>query len=194
MVMSRDVDAATLAELSSGREIYPVLAVHLDWPGAPVWVHSSVGVISWGGHSWLGLGRFGGIETPEEAGGLASWPLTLTLVGPPDEMDAYLDDPIRNRAASVRWGLLTRRGGNVLVGALNAFFDGYMDAMRDSLTLADGGVERMIRLQAVSGPSARASAQVFHTAENQAAAYPGDTAGELVQNAEAEATAMRWPE
>ncbi|MEC9433868.1 MAG: hypothetical protein VYD87_13275 [Pseudomonadota bacterium] len=183
-----------MAELASGRAIHPVVAVHLDWPGGAVRVHSNAGTLSWGGESWTGVGRFGSVSVPDEGGGLASQSAQLRLIGASDALDDYLDDPIRGRAAWIGWGLVTTRGGATLIGELNEMFAGYMDAMRDVVQAADGGLVRGVLLQAVGGPSQRARAQIHHTAEDQERAFPGDTAGRLVINAEAEGSKTTWPE
>lgn len=196
MVLSRGVDSATKAELSSGRPIFPVIAVYLDWPGGAIRAHSSSGTISWDSQSWLGVGPFGSVSVPGEGFGMASQPATLRLVGVPATLDDYLDDAIRGRDAWVGWGLTTERGGSALIGDLNEMFSGYMDAMVDK-TVAEGGrLARGVTLQAVSGPSQRARASIYHTAEDQERAFPGDTAGRHVINAEAQVSKVQrtWPE
>lgn len=194
MVLSRGVSAADLAEISSGRPLYPVVAIYLDWPGGAVRMHTSTGTITWGGEAWGGVGKFGSVRVPDESAGLASQPIQVRLVGVPDTLDDYLDDPIRGRDTWVGWGLTTKRGGNVLIGELNKLSAGYMDALRDVVEAVEDGWLRGVILQAISGPSQRAKAKIFHTAEDQARSFPGDTAGRHTINAEAEAGKMTWPE
>jgi hypothetical protein len=45
-----------------------------------------------------------------------------------------------------------------------------------------------------NGPSQRSFAEVFHTYEDQIRRFPGDTAGRLTINAEAERDKLTWPE
>lgn len=197
MALSRDIHTDTLAALQ-GPFFYPIIMVYLDWPDAAVRVHSNVGSVSFEGQSWHGVGNFGDIQLPEEASGLAQQPAQLRLVGLPDDLDDYLDDPIRNREGRILFGAVTERAGNILIGEPFEAFTGYMDALRDIVEVQDAsGQKQLVRgvvLNVVSGPSQRSAAEVYHTAEDQARNFPGDTAGRLVINAEAEAGKLTWPE
>lgn len=192
MALTRGIDPATLAALSGVFNV--VIMVRLDWPGSMLRLHSGVGILRYEGQNWSGLGRFGAIDTPEESGGLASSPLTLRLIGAPDEMDAYLDDPIRDRDAWVAVAVTSERAGGRIIGAPIPIFAGYMDALRDEAAAADGNITRSIVLSVAAGPSQRQFAVLAHTAEDQAAAFPGDTAGRHVINAEANSRRRTWPE
>jgi hypothetical protein len=192
-VLVRNVDPALLAALSAP-VFFPIILVYLDWPNAPVRVHSNVGQVSFDSQTWSGVGNFGDMTIPEEAKGLASQSAELRLVGLPDELDAYLDDPIRNRAAKVWFGAVTERTGNVLLAPPAEVFSGYMDAMRDVTAVDDQGLTRGVILTVAQGPSQRARAEVYHTYEDQITAFPGDTAGRFSINIEAEVKKIRWPE
>ena len=192
MVM-RNIHAATKAAIAAGN-FCPVVMVHLDWPGGAVRVHSNAGVISFQGHDWLGIGKFGGIVSPEETVGLAQNSASLQLIGAPDEMDAYLDSPIRGRRGEIWFGVVTERAGNVLIGEPWRVFVGYMDAMRDTIDVADGGSTRVITIDVANGPSQRLSASLYHVDEDQRRSHPDDTAGRLVINSEARQERLTWPE
>jgi hypothetical protein len=131
---------------------------------------------------------------PEEDLGLAAQPAEVRLMGAPDELDQYLTDPIRNREAIIYFGVVTERGGNVLIGQPFEMFVGYMDAMRETVTVEDGVMRRDVVLTVANGPSQRSFAEVFHTYEDQSRRFPGDTAGRLTINAEAERDKLTWPE
>ena len=191
--MARVIHPDTLAAIAAGN-FCPLVMVYLDWPDGAVRVHSNVGTISFGGDDWLGIGKFGGIEIPEESVGLAQQTAALRMIGAPDEMDDYLDSPIRGRMGEVWFGVVTERHGNVLIGEPFRAFAGYMDAMRDSIEAADGGVTRIITIDVANGPSQRLSVSLFHTDEDQRRTHPDDTAGRLVINSEARQRRMTWPE
>ena len=131
-MVGRVIHPDTLAAITAGN-FCPVVMVYLDWPDGPVRVHSNIGTITWQGEEWLGLGKFGGITSPEEGMGLAQSAAGLQLIGAPDEIDAYLDSPIRGRRGEIWFGVVTERAGNVLIGEPFSIFTGYMDAMRDTM-------------------------------------------------------------
>jgi len=191
--LKRNIDPATLAAL--GRTpFYLVVFVYIDWPEGRVRVHSNVGTITWDGEDWTGIGNFGALEMPGEESGLISQPAQLRLVGAPDELDQYLDDPIRDRDGEILFGVVTERAGNVLIGEPFSIYIGYMDAMRDTVEAGDGVLRRDLIIDLAGGPSQRSYTDLFHTYEDQIRKHPGDTAGRLVQNAEAERDKMTWPD
>ncbi|MBB4207288.1 hypothetical protein [Roseinatronobacter bogoriensis] len=192
-MVSRNIHPDTKAAIAAG-SFCPVVMVYLDWPEGPVRAHSNVGPIQWQGHEWLGLGKFAGLSAPEEAAGLAQSAASLQLIGAPDEVDAYLDSPIRGRPGEIWFGVVTERAGNVLIGEPFRIFAGYMDAMRDTIQAADGGITRVITIDVANGPSQRLSASLFHTDEDQRRTHPNDTAGRLVINSEARFERLSWPE
>lgn len=191
--LKRDIHPDTLAALA-GTVLHPVILVYLDWPDGEVRVHSNVGPLEWDGHTWLGVGSFGAIQMPEEATGLGSDPTELRLVGAPDELDARLEDPIRDRDGVVLFGLVTERAGTTLIGEPFEIFSGYMDALRDVVEVNEDEARRDIVISVAPGPSQRDFAEVFHTAEDQARRFPDDTAGRLTINAEAERDKLTWPQ
>jgi hypothetical protein len=193
MALIRTIPPAMQAALDSGH-FYPVTMVHLDWPVAPVFAHGGVGTIEFEGEDWLGVGEFGQIQLPEESPSLAATAAGIRLVGVPPAILAMLDDPIRNRAARVLFGVVTTRGGNVLVADPVEVFAGYMDAMRYVGKVSGLKILHGIELQAATGPSARSAASFYHSYEDQITAFPGDTFGRLFINNEAEAASLTWPE
>jgi hypothetical protein len=118
----------------------------------------------------------------------------LQLVGAPDEIDDYLDAPIRGRPGEIWFGCVTQRAGNVLVGPPFRPFTGFMDAMRDTITADGGDVTRVVAISVADGPSQRLATTIHHTDEDQRLRFPTDTAGRLVINAEARARDLTWPE
>lgn len=191
MGLKRPVHPDTLAALHG--VFHPVVMVYLDWPGGAVRAHSGVGTITWGGHSWFGVGKFGEVEIPGEAPGLAASNVSLSLLGVPPAIWDTLSTPIRNRPGALWAALATKPGGNVLVGSPISLFNGHMDAMRYRLRREDGGVSHVVQVDLGSGPGARSAAAVLHSYEDQIAKFPGDTAGRHLINIEAHVENEPWP-
>ena len=77
----------------------PIAFCMLDFVGEPHFLHSSVGIIPWGGEDWYGLGQFGGLEPITERIGYAPSRLRLTLT----QVSAdYLSDSLNENT----WGRL----------------------------------------------------------------------------------------
>lgn len=194
--LSRGVPAALLTALQAP-VIYPVVLVYLDWPDAPVHLHSSAGEISFQSETFSGVGAFGSVALPDEPVALVARSATLRLLGVGDAIFDYLETPIRNRNGRVYWGALTERGGD-LVGAFE-IFAGYMDARRFVQERRDdgspfGGDMLGVEIDLAVGPSARATASITHSLEDQTRLHPADTAGRHVINAIAALATLRWPE
>ena len=196
--MVRDIDPALLAAMSAP-VWHPILLLDLDWPGGRLRLHSSVGPITWAGYEWGGVGGFGQVTPPGEAFGMAASPITLTLFGlPPDVIDKItapsFEAQARNKRGAAFVGATTEAGGNVLIGDPYRIATGYVDAVR--YTLRRQGEERQhgVQVSLGVGPSARATGTVVHSAEDQAAAFPGDTAGRWLIDAARRVEAMTWPE
>jgi hypothetical protein len=197
MDLKRGIDTDLMAAISSP-VFYPIMLVYIDWPSAPVYVHSGVGNITYDSQTWVGVGNFGEVSIPDEAQGLTPTSANLTLYGVPSDIFGYLEDEIRNRTGRVLWGATTTRAGNVLIGAPVELFSGYIDA--DALPVRqveqDGRIVQVLdyRLTLGSGPGSRSVASIHHSYEDQIGKYPGDTAGRHVQLARSKAIKRTWPE
>lgn len=192
MDLTRGVHPDTLSALAG--YFNAIVMVHVDWPSAPVYAHSGVGILQWGGQDWKGVGDFGTISIPREMPGMAQMAADFRIVGLTEDLFDYLDDPIRDRDIEVYFATVTGRAGNVLIGEPIPAWSGYADAMAFEEEADDGGVRYGLQLGSRSGPSARANASAHHTYEDQQRAFPGDTAGRWVINAEAEGDKLTWPE
>lgn len=197
VTLTRGVPAPMMAALAE--TFYPVVFVWLDWPGAPLRAHSGVGTITWGGHSWAGVGKFGAVSVPSEDGGsMVATEASLSLVADPAALDGYLDDAIRNLSGEIYKGLVTARpgeaGGTTLVSDPVTMFSGTMDGLLMDITPDDAGYTTQAVVSLVTGPGARSGATIYHSGEDQARRYPGDTAGRLVALAIARLQKMTWPE
>lgn len=197
MAMKREINPVTLSAISDS-SFYNVWLVYLDWPSGAIRAHSGVGVINFQGQSWIGVGRFGTITLPSEGFGIASFPAEIEIHGLPSEVADFLDAPIRNRSVEIYGAVVTERAGNVVVGSPFELWQGYMDALSFKAALDEengqSSLTYSILLQARGGPTARTAAEIYHTAEDQSSKFPGDTAGRLTINAEAEGAKLTWPE
>lgn len=68
-------------QLLAAEGAQPIVFCFLDFVGDPQFVHSSVGVITWGGEDWLGLGQFASVEPIKEGIELRSAHFRLSLSG-----------------------------------------------------------------------------------------------------------------
>lgn len=197
MELKRGLTPETLAAIS-GAYFYHIWLVFIDWPSGPVRAHSGVGQINFGGNVWYGVGDFGKITLPEETLGIASFPAELEIVGLPEDVVSYLDEDVRNRTVRIYGAVVSERSSNLIVGEPFEVWSGYADAMMFSASYVDDdggeGLDYGIRLEARGGPTVRTAAEIYHTAEDQEGKYPGDTAGRLTINAEAEGSKLTWPE
>ncbi len=203
MELRRGIHPDTLSALSRGG--YPILFAHLDWPDVPVWAHTGVGPITWGGQTWRGVGTLGNIELPPEASEIAALEAVLSLAGVPADLDGYADDAIRNRSMSLHLGAVAGRPGghdgqqtsgpgNTLIGAPVQMFSGLMDGLTLTASATDEGVQHEVQVAVATGVEARSMATIHHSDEDQRRSYPSDTAGRLVILAYAKAQKFTWPE
>jgi hypothetical protein len=199
VALTRGVPAGMATALASGGAIYPVLFVWLDWPGATLRAHTGRGTITWGGYDWAGVGPFGSVGVPGETGGsMAAAEAQVSLVADPAALDAYLDDVIRNRPGAIYLGCLTTRPGegaaDVLLADPVVLFEGLMDGLMIEVEPTAEGVSQRAVVSLVTGPGARSDAAVYHSDQDQARKYPGDTAGRQLVLAYAQAQKFLWPE
>lgn len=197
VALTRGLPSAMITAMAG--PFYPLVFVYLDWPGGAVRVHSGVGSITWGGFTWLGVGDFGSLAVPDEAGSMVATEATLALVAPAAQLDGYLDDAIRNRTGEVYLGFVAGRpgtsGGTTLLWVTPiTIFSGAMDGL--SVSIEPQGVKgyaTQASLTLRTGPGARSGATIYHTEADQRSRYPSDTAGRMVVLAQANAKTLTWP-
>lgn len=196
MDLIRETPAALLTALA-GPFFYPVVLVDLDWPGARLRAHSNAGAISFGGRTFLGVGKFGTIDAPGE--GLSGVPeeFHLSVTCDLEELAAYADTVIRRRVGTVYLGATASRGGTDLIGAVDVI-TGTCDGMvlRTEAAGDDGQPITLYTLTVTlsTGPSYRSMAAIAHSHEDQRRSYPTDTAGRHLMVAQSDAQKTLWPE
>jgi len=191
--LTRGASAGLIADL--GGHFCPVLLTYADWPGEQIFIHSGAGALSWGGQTWMGAGKLVQFNAPQEAGGLATSEASVRVAATVEDMLAERGKIIRNRSVTVYFATTTEAGGNVLKTDPVELFSGYFDSRTGSLARSDGGLAHDMVLGLGVGPSARASASITHSYEDQITKFPGDTAGRHVQNAsKLRFNPQQWPE
>ena len=99
--MSRDVDPAIDPELEADPYRLLVMA-ELDFPSAPVYVHSGVGEVDFDGKTFLGVGQLGKVSPLQETTELQSYGLSLELSGvDPALVSISLNDNVQGRDAKI---------------------------------------------------------------------------------------------
>jgi hypothetical protein len=173
----------------------PVLLIEADWPDGMVRLHTGTGDLNWGGEVWQGSSWLVQFQAPEEAGGLATSEASIKVAASIEDILAERGKVIRNRMVKVWFATTTTPGGNVLQDDPVDFFAGYFDSRTGSLARAGENLSHDMILGLGIGPSARASASITHSYEDQVSKYPQDTAGRHVQNAINRVfNAQQWPE
>jgi hypothetical protein len=83
--MPRPLSPALLTALSAPI-LNPALFVQAQFSDETVYMWSGVGSVTWNGHTWIGLGGFLGVTTPEDSSTVEAKGITLMLSG----MDAKM--------------------------------------------------------------------------------------------------------
>jgi hypothetical protein len=190
----RVIDPPVLADM--GGRFHPAMLAYVDWPGDPVRVHSGIGPMTWGGHTWRGVGHLGGISLPAERGDLGSVPGQFTLGGDNATINAiHAAAPAALGAEVLVWFVtVTSRAGPVRVGEPFDLWSGYVSDFHDRHAREGRGYRRLLTVEIMPGPSQRATAQAYHSEADQARFFPGDTAGRWSRGAvsRSAAQAAKW--
>lgn len=197
MELKRTISAPLLVALSDPY-FFPVMFVWLDWPGGVIRASSSTASITWGGNTYLGVGKFGSVSVPEESSSGVPTDFSLSIVCDLPELATYADAVVRRREGTIWLGATTTRGGNVLRGNPMELVSGTMDTMVLS-TEVESTEDQVVVAYTLSvgmttGPGMRTMASMQHSHEDQVRQYPTDTAGMRLVLATARAEKTLWPE
>jgi len=130
-----DNDAVKAALASQHVEI--VSFAKLEFPSGTVYLHNSLGTLTWGGNDWLGVGDLGAISQVEEALDVSPYAITLTLSGLNTTITAAaLTENYFMHSATIYIGVLDADAE--LITTPTQIWSGYMDQMNMSVG-ADGG-------------------------------------------------------
>jgi hypothetical protein len=193
MGLTRGATSGLIDDLKG--HFHPVLLTYADWPGEEIRIHTGSGSLPWDGKTWLGAGKLVQFLSPMEFGGLATSEATVRIAATVEDMLAERGKIIRNRDIEVWFATTTTAGGNVLKTDPVELFTGYFDSRTGSLTRSGDDLSHDMVIGLGIGPSARSSASITHSYEDQIAKHPGDTAGRHVQNAnKLRYNPQQWPE
>jgi hypothetical protein len=78
--MPRSMSVAMLAALQA-KQLLPAIFVSIGFSSGTVYMWNGLGSITWNGHTWTGVGSFGGISAVQEGATIEASGITLSLSG-----------------------------------------------------------------------------------------------------------------
>jgi len=180
--------------------LFPCSFVFIDWPDIAVRVFSGSGVIQWDGETWNGVttrhGTVADMVIPETGEQLAPREATFRIIGQVAEvLNDAADQRVAGRTVRVWSATTTGPGGNVLASDPVLEFTGYVSdtSYQERRQGDDAPTPALLTVDVTSGVSARASADMAHSSEDQQRIYPGDTFFDRTANARIWERNVRWP-
>lgn len=154
-----------------------VTFVDLDLSSGRLRLHSRTGTITWGSASWLGVGKFGGVDAVREDAELRPNTVKLTLSGVDSALVASaMTEDYHGRAVSIYDGFL-----NVttlaLIGTPELRFRGVMDYMSVELGAGEGTIILNCESELARWDRPRG---LLYTSESQELIYSGDKGFDMV--------------
>jgi hypothetical protein len=175
--MPRAMTADYLAAIQSAA-LRPALFVEANFTSGPIYVWSGVGSITWGGHTWTGLGSFGNVSMIEEGATVEAKGITLTLSGiDPTMLTGILDEFQVGLPVIVSLGLFDAAGALIAnpVGCFVGQMDQpTLDVTGTSATISINCESRLIEMNV--------AVDRRYTNEDQQRDYPGDRGLEFVNS------------
>lgn len=106
MTGTRDITSTTAAAAAAST-IHPVLFAKLQLDSGDILAHTELGDIAFGGDTYIGVGKFGGITPADEVSDLSRTPISLTLSGIPNDLiSILLNENYQGRRATIYLGYL----------------------------------------------------------------------------------------
>lgn len=156
------------------------LLVDLDFASGHLYVHDALGTLTFGGHDYLGIGKFGGLDGPiEDSLAVIARPISLVLSGVDSTLitEAMTED-YQNRAVVIYVGLLAT-ATNTFPATPEVVWEGRMDYMEIELGQNTGTIKVKCEHRLRREPRI-----ARYTDEDQQLAYSGDTFLHLVPHIE----------
>ncbi len=171
---------AAMEEALGQKVLRPRYIAELDFADEPVRVWSGIGILSWDGKSWTGVGDFGGIGDIEERGKVEADTLRLQLNGVPlaNKALALARQNYQGRAAQIWLALMDE--DEALIDAPVPVFAGPMDFMVVSETADSATITLEVSSELVDLSRQRV---LYYTAADQRVLFPGDTFFDFVPSA-----------
>jgi hypothetical protein len=156
----------------------PALFVEANFTSGPIYVWSGLGLITWGGHEWVGIGSLGSVSTVEESSTVEAKGVTLTLSGiDATLLEGILDEFQVGLPVLVTLGLFNEAG--VLIADPVLAFAGQMDQP----TLEVNGTAATISINCENRLfEMNVAVDRRYTNEDQQRDYPGDRGFEFVSS------------
>lgn len=172
--MTRTLSTAVNAALAADH-VPGLLLVELDFASGALRLNNSAVNVPWNGHTWLGTGELGTVETVTEHSDLQMDGIVMQLSGiPPDMLSRVLGEHYQGRAATVWFAPMN--ADYIVLADPAEIFQGRMDAC--NIAMGETGV---VNLTAESLIVDWERARVRrYTHEDQLAEYPGDKGLEFV--------------
>lgn len=121
----RNCSSGVLAALASGK-VHPFYMVDMQFTSGHSYMWTGYGSISWNGHTWVGLGNFGGVGAIQESNIVQADNVTLNLNGVPSALiSEALNECSQQYKVRVYLGFLDDSGA--LITDPVKCFDGNMD-------------------------------------------------------------------
>lgn len=182
---------------------HPTALFEVEWHDGTYHYHSGQGSLSWGGHTWFGLGYAVGsagvnlvdFTAPAEGDGMTADGGSVRMAATLEMVFSQRGKLIRNRPLTAWLGAVTEPAGQVLLADPVQVFTGYFDTRDYAFARGETDFTHDLLLGLGIGPAPRASAVIRHSAEDQMRSAPGDTAGRhLILAMRREANPPMWPE
>jgi hypothetical protein len=175
---SRVIDPATQSAAAAST-IHPVIFVKFEFDGGDVNLHTELGNLSFGGDTYTGIGKLGGLGNMEENSDLSRTPISMSLSGLPNDMvSILLAEQYQGRLATIFLGYLdlTTR---TLVAAPTIIYKGNIDT-------ADFSIDKnfAVTLSVESRFAAWDSPLIRrYNNSDQQSRFPGDNGLEFIEQA-----------
>lgn len=118
--MSRGMTTAA-DNAASAPLVRPAIFVFIDFLGGAVRLHSGEGDCSWGGNTYNGVGRLGGISNISESKTIAAHGITLRLAAPSAYVSLSLNEKYRWRPARIWLGFYDTSTGALIADPVQVF-------------------------------------------------------------------------
>lgn len=173
--MTRDLTEHVAAEIVKQR-LRPVLFYEGEFASGTSRAWTGYGEIEWNGHTWQGVGHFGGISAIEETGDIVATGFAVTLSGVPQDLLAIALADARQGKPGRVWLAFLDESGNVIA-------DPYLSAAGrlDVPEIEEGAETATIRISYESRLIDLERPRVRrYTHEDQQIDYPGDKGFEYI--------------
>ena len=168
--MSRGFSTAQATALAS-TFVQPVTFAKLEFGNGTIYLHDSIGTITWSAQDWLGVGDFGAVDQVQEAEEISPFAVRLTLSGLDSNLsNQALTQDYFQKPATLYLGLLD--ASDVLIDTPLEIFRGTMDQLSISIGTDDNDA---IQLTCESSLARfDIASNVLYTNETQQRNHTGD--------------------